>query len=133
MKIKRLLLSLVVAASFGLFASAALGQARVVVHFAKGRHDASAKGSIRGYTYVDYVLGAKAGQHMIVELSSIPDKAQFVVRDPDNENVEYGTGVAEWAADLEKSGSYTVRVLMSRAEARRKGAASSFVITFTIK
>ena len=133
MKLKRTLVAVAAIFCLGISASVATAQARVVVHFAKGHHDASAKGSIKGYTYIDYVLGAKAGQHMLVELSSLNDKAQFVVRGPDNENLEYGTGVQEWAGDLQQSGDYTVRVLMSRAEARRKGAASSFVITFTIK
>lgn len=70
---------------------------------------------------------------MIVELDSTNDKAQIVVLDPDKENVEYGTGVAEYSGELTKSGNYTVRILMSRAEARRKGARTSFVATFTIQ
>ena len=133
MKMKKVLLSAIVASCLGAFATAALGQARVVVKFPKGKHEASAKGSIKGYTYIDYVLGARAGQHMSLELSSPEGKAQFVVRGPDNENLEYGTGVQEWAGELQQSGNYTVRILMSRAEARRKGAASSFIIRFTIK
>ncbi len=133
MKMKKLLRSLVIVSCLGLFASSAFGQARVVVHFARGHHDASAKGSIRGYTYIDYVLAAKAGQKMMVELTSTNDKAQMVVTDPDKQNVDEGTGVQAYSGDLEKSGNYTVRILMSRADARRKGAATSFLVTFTIK
>jgi len=117
----------------GVFIISAQAQARVVVRFARGQHAASAKGSIRGFTYIDYVLGARAGQNMMVELTSTDDKAQMVVLDPDKQNVDEGTGVQAYSGDLEKSGNYTVRVLMSRAEARRKGAATSFLVTFTIK
>jgi len=133
MKIKKLLLALVAVSCLGVFASVAFGQARVVVHFAKGRHHASAKGSIKGFTYIDYVLGAQAGQNMMVELTSTDDRAQMVILDPDKQNVEKGTGVQAYTGDLEKSGNYAVRILMSRAEARRKGAATSFLVTFTIK
>lgn len=131
MKFKKLFLSLAAVLCLGLFGSAASAQARVVVKFAKGKHSASAKGSLKGYTYIDYVLGAKAEQTMTVELTS--DRAQIVVRDPDKDNVEGAMGVTEWTGELQKSGNYIVRVLMPRNEARRKGAATSFVVTFTIK
>ena len=133
MKLKTTLVTVAAIFYLGIFESVANAQARVLVRFSKGHDAASAKGSIKGYTYIDYVLRATAGQHMLVELSSLNDKAQFVVRGPDNENLEYGTGVQEWSGDLQQNGEYNVRVLMSRAEARRKGAATSFVITFTIK
>ena len=133
MKIKQFLPIAAAVLSITFFTALADAQARVVVKFPRGAHSASGKGTITGYNYIDYVLGARAGQNMIVELDSTNDKAQFVVMDPDKENVEYGTGVAEYSGELQKSGNYTVRVLMSRAQARRKGAATSFVITFTIK
>jgi hypothetical protein len=133
MKLKTALVTVAAIFCVGIFASLATAQARVVVRFSKGHDAASAKGSIKGYTYIDYVLGAKAGQHMLIELTSTEDKAQMVVLDPDKQNVDEGTGVQAYSGDLEKSGNYTVRILMSRAGARRRGAATSFVITFTIK
>ena len=122
-----------VAAFILVSAIAASSQSKVIVRFARGSHSASIKGTITGYKYVDYILGARAGQNMTVELTSTGDKAQFVILDPDKENVEYGTGATEYSDGLEKTGNYTVRVLMSRAEARRRGAKTSYAITFTIQ
>jgi hypothetical protein len=130
MKIKYLVLSLVISLGFTTIVSA---QTKVAVRFARGSHSASVKGSITGYKYVAYVLGAQAGQNMTVHVTSTNDKAQLVILDPDNENVEYGDGVGDYRGTLEKTGNYTVRVLMSRADARRKGAATSYIVTFTIQ
>src|SRR5205809_1832375 len=126
MKMRALLLSIFVTVALS---ASAYAQKKVVVHFAAGTHSASKTDTIAGYKYVDYILGAKAEQNMIVELSSTGDKAQLVILDPNNENVENGTGVGDYTGTLEKSGNYTVRVLMSRAEARRKGAKTTFNVT----
>ena len=134
MKLKQCLLYIAAVLALGLFTTLADAQARVTVKFPRGSHSASAKGTITDYKYIDYVLGARARQNMVIELQSQDDKAQLVVLDPDQINVEYGTGVAQYSGELEKSGNYTVRVLLSRAEARRsKNGATRFVITFTIK
>lgn len=126
---RRTLLILAVALLFGVSVSA---QSRVVVKFPRGSHSASAKGFITDYKYVDYILGARAGQTMTVKLSSDDDKAQLVVFDPQDINVEFGTGVGEYSGTLEKSGNYKVRVLLSRAEARRRPKVN-FKVTFTIQ
>jgi hypothetical protein len=133
MKIKTYLPAFALLLAIGALSHSAAAQTRSVVKFRGGTHSASAKGTVKGYAYIDYILGARAGQHMLVEMDSNNDKAQLVILDPDKENVDEGTGVAGYSGDLEKTGNYTVRVLMSRAEARRKGSATSFVVTFTIQ
>lgn len=125
---------ILLAVVIGVFACVhASAQSRNIVRFLKGTHSTSAHGVITGYRYVDYVLGARAGQSMIVELRSNNDKAQIAVFDPDNETVEFGFGASGYSGTLEKNGNYVVRVLMSRAEARRKGSKTTFDVTFTIQ
>ena len=40
------------------------------VHFAKGASSAVVEGSITGYETVDYLLGARQGQHMNVSMAT---------------------------------------------------------------
>jgi hypothetical protein len=105
------------------FVSGSLAQTKVRVRFAKGSTSAAIKGRVSGYAYIDYLLEASQGQKMAVRLTSRSPFAQFVVFDRNMDNVEGNAGQAEWSGILPSSGLYTVRVLLPRSEARRRGSA----------
>jgi hypothetical protein len=122
---KKILLVGFLSLFFGLFsANEAMAQTKVRVRFAKGANSATVKGRVSGYNYVDYIVGAKAGQTMSVAAQSKSNFLQFVIFDQNMENVEGASGVTDWNGELASSGNYTIRVLLPRAEARRKGTAN---------
>jgi hypothetical protein len=105
-------------------------QTKQRVRFATGEAEATLRGSISGYAYKDYLVRAKAGQVLSVMLES--EKAQFTVRKPNGANIDDAVGVADWVGELPSNGDYTIRVLMPRSAARRKGAATSYVLTVSV-
>ena len=101
------------------------------VRFAKGASSATVSGQVKGYDYIDYVVGAKAGQTMSVRLTG-SSVAEFVIRLPDGQNLGMeATGVREWSGELPTSGDYSIRVLMSRADARR-GTTARFSLRISV-
>lgn len=100
----------------------ALAQASQVLAFAKGNDNASAKGTIIGDTYKDYLITARAGQKMGVSL--ITKSAYFNIMPPGssgeaiyNSSVDGNdaTGVV-----LPRSGQYRIRVYTMGAVSRTK-------------
>ncbi len=61
--------SLTVLAFAMLLASGAVSQTKSTVQFAPGDFGAMVNGAIEGDAYIDYMLGARAGQEMFVELT----------------------------------------------------------------
>lgn len=59
----------VFAVPFGLILNAANAQERVDIHFKPGATSTEISGTIKGDEYVDYVLGARGGQTMVVSLA----------------------------------------------------------------
>ena len=113
------------------FAGETQAQTKQRIAFVRGANEATVRGTIRGYAYKDYLVRAKAGQTMSVTLES--EKAEFVARKPNGENITDTVGVADWSGKLPDDGDYTIRVLMPRSAARRKGAAASYVLTVSIE
>ena len=89
-------------------------------------------GSIHGYAYKDYVVGAAAGQEMTVRLDP-KTKAVFTIFRPDGENLEMAAETNEFNNSLSSTGDYVIRVLMMRSEARRRGSFTNFRFTLSIK
>jgi hypothetical protein len=97
------------------------------VRFKRGTTSANYKDKIRGYGGIDYVLGAKAGQKMVVKLKSsnrfiyfnVIDRTTKTALDTDPAPRE----VTEWEGTLPKTGDYIVQVYLVRAEARRNRTA----------
>ena len=116
-----------------LCAVGAPAQTRQRVRFVKGANSASVSGTIRGYAYLDYIVGAREGQTLSVALSG-NSAAELAVFMPDGENLGAdSTGVADWMGELPASGDYVVRVVMPRSAARRKGATARFALRITIE
>ncbi|MEP0871495.1 SH3 domain-containing protein [Trichocoleus desertorum AS-A10] len=89
------------------------------VSFAPGTSAATVNGSVRGYETRDYLLNARAGQRMTVDLRSNTTFMQVAVLSPQGETLYVGTN---WTGNLPSNGDYLVRVGLVRAEARRDGA-----------
>ena len=101
------------------FTVSASAQTKVNVHFARGANSTKLSGSVSGYKYADYVVGARAGQTMSVKLESASSYASFVIFDSAMGNVDGATEQIEWTGDLPSNGNYTIRVLLPRSAARR--------------
>ena len=98
------------------------------LQFAKGATETSVTSSIRGYNTVNYKVTAKAGQKMVVKLSTQHTATYFNVFAP-------GTGPGDaaifigstsgnrFATELPTSGTYTIQVYMMRSAARRNESA----------
>jgi hypothetical protein len=78
------------------------------VKFPRGRTTAVLKGAVKPGVENDYLLGARAGQSMIVHLTS-PGDVGFTIWSPGGEFLaDYRT---DWSGELPKSGTYTIKVL----------------------
>ena len=98
------------------------------LRFAKGTTGASVTGSITGYQSVNYKVSAKAGQHMVVKLSTSHTATYFNVyppgRGPGDAALFIGSINGDrFATTLPDGGTYTIQVYMMRSAARRNESA----------
>ena len=119
MRRSRLVFAALLAATIGSSASAENRQQRV--RFARGATSAVVRGEVRGYDYVDYLVGARAGQHLTADLTRISGPAYFLVRAPgSDENLFDGsTSGDHFETVLPAGGDYRLRVFLMRSAARR--------------
>jgi hypothetical protein len=96
------------------------------VQFKKGAVTASIKSRIKGYETVDYLLGAKAGQTMRVDLQTNNGANYFNVLPPGSDAaIAIGSTLGStWTGTLPVDGDYTVRVYLMRSAARRNETAN---------
>lgn len=129
---KKILLGLVVLFVLFLFSAETHAQTKQRVRFAKGASAATVSGTIKGYKYVDYIIGAREGQTLSVTLTG-DSKAEFAIMMPDGGNLGMdATGVDDWSGELPASGDYAIRVLMPRSFARR-GESANFKLKISIR
>ena len=104
------------------------------VRFARGASSAELRGEVRGYDYIDYLVGARAGQRLSISLTRASGHAFFLVRAPgSDENLFDGSSSGDrFETALPKTGDYRVRVLMMRAFARRNER-STYRLRVTIR
>ena len=89
------------------------------VRFARGKHQATLRGSAKyGMSYV-FKLGAKEGQTMDIRLVGKNSQLTFSLIAPDEETIEGAFGVANWSGVLPQSGKYSVVVVMNDENAAR--------------
>ena len=103
------------------------------MHFKKGASQATIKGHLKGRETIDYVLRARAGQTMTVNLKTSHTGAYFNVLPPgsDNEAIFIGQlAGSNFEGKLPKDGDYKIRVYLVRAAARRNESAN---YTLTVK
>jgi hypothetical protein len=107
-------------------------QTKIPLKFPRGTHSTTVSGTVTGYRYKDYILGARAGQTMTVKAVSKHSGLEVVVFRPNGENVEGMLGETEWTGTLPDDGKYTVRVIIVRSAARR-GDSAAFRLTVGIQ
>jgi hypothetical protein len=103
------------------------------VAFAKGASSKVIKGSIKGYDYVDYVIGARGGQLLTVSLTSNRASNYFNVMAKGNE-AAYFIGSNEgnsFRGPVPASGDQVIRVYIMRNDARR-GVAATYTLKISI-
>lgn len=99
------------------------------IKFKAGSSSGSVKGSVKGYDRKDYVINAKKGQKMSVNLKSSSTFVYFNIADSkdgfaaDMPMDPKPLDVRDWEGTLHKDGDYFIRVYLVRAEARRDGKA----------
>ena len=100
-------------------ASAANREERI--RFARGATSAELSGEVRGYDFVDYLVGARSGQKLTADLSRVSGPAYFLVRAPGSEDnlFDGSTSGDHFETVLPASGDYRVRVFLMRSAARR--------------
>jgi hypothetical protein len=124
-----------ISAAISLFVFAADGvsaQAKHRVRFARGASGTTVRGTVRGYAYRDYVIGASAGQTIWAKLRSPNTPSVFAIFRPDGENLEGAAELDRFDGELPVSGDYVIRVLMMRSAARRRGSMSNYSLTISI-
>ena len=97
------------------------------VKFKKGANSAVVKARIKGYETVDYVLGARTGQHMNVSLATKHGATYFNILAPGENEVAMFNGSLnqnQYEGTLSASGDYKIRVYMMRSAARRNEVAN---------
>jgi hypothetical protein len=116
-----------------LFAADAIAQVKQRVRFPAGATGTTVSGTVRGYAYRDYIVGANAGQTISIQLTSSNTYTVFTVFQPNGDNLEGATEIDEFTGALPERGDYIVRVLMMRAGARRPGAVSNYKVKISIE
>jgi hypothetical protein len=103
------------------------------VSFAKGTNSKAIKGIVKGYDYVDYVIGARAGQQLTVTLTTNRTSNYFnIMRRGDD--AAYFIGSTEgnsFRGSVPTSGDQVIRVYLMRNDARR-GVAASYTLKISI-
>src|SRR5262245_34439495 len=100
---KNLILSFAVLALFISLSENAPGQTKIRVRFARGTTSAVVGGTVRGYAYKDYIVGASAGQEITVRLNQATSSV-FTIFQPGGDNLEGATENNEFTGTLPVSG-----------------------------
>jgi hypothetical protein len=92
-----------------------------VIRFRRDRTSAVIKESVIRGDRDRYLLGARAGQRMTVNISALEDNAVFAIYQPDSKQTLKGAGeeddAKQWSGKLPTSGSYTIVVGGTRGNA----------------
>jgi hypothetical protein len=136
MRLKNFLASCLVVS---LLPMAAIAQTTSAVKFAAGNFGTMVSGTIIGDEYIDYTLGAKAGQKMFVELTVTDSNGSgtvyFNVLPPGSSGAAiYNSSINgnSTTVKLPKKGTYTIRVYQMGDDAD-SGKTSGFNVDLSIQ
>src|ERR1700753_651826 len=100
----------------------ASAQARTRGRFAANTHEGTVRGTVSGYTYHDYVVGARAGQHIKLKVTGSAQSTVFSLLGASDAAVDGAVEADNYDGVLPDTRDYVVRVMMMRSQARRKGS-----------
>jgi hypothetical protein len=103
------------------------------VTFAKGTTSKAIKGSVKGYDYVDYVIGARGGQLMTVSLTTNKPSNFFNIT-PRGSETAYFIGSRDgnqFRGPVPATGDQVIRVYIMRNDARR-GVAANYTLRISV-
>jgi hypothetical protein len=103
------------------------------VSFAKGASSKVIKGTIKGYDYVDYVIGARGGQLLTVNMTTNRGSNYFNIM-PKGNPTAYHVGSSDGNAfrgPVPATGDQVIRVYLMRNDARR-GVAAAYTLKISI-
>lgn len=107
-------------------------QVKERVRFQRGATSSAVSGTVRGYAYHDYLFRASAGQTIHVTLNSTGSPSVFSIFKPNRDNLDEASESNDYQGELPVTGEYSVRVLMMRSAARRKGSQSNYKLKISI-
>jgi hypothetical protein len=102
------------------------------IRFERGKSSATIHGHLAGFDTQDYVVGARAGQQMDIRLTASNPETYFVLYSIKGNATDMNE-TDHYSLETTESGDYVIRVFMMRSAARRKGAASNYTLTISIK
>lgn len=103
------------------------------IQFAAGSSGTTIEGSIKGDAIIDYMLGAQAGQRMVIAFEADNPSAYFNLLPSDDPTALHIGSVAGngYEGTLIRSGDYRVRVYLMRNAARR-GETAAYTLSVSI-
>lgn len=126
--VKRLIALPLLLVSLSVWSADATGERSVKpIAFAKGKTATAIEGRIEGRAYVDHTLHAAAGQTLTVRLKAASHSAQFNLLPPGSPDAAMAIGEFsdnQFSGLLPDDGTYTIRVFLNRAAARRNAASN---------
>jgi hypothetical protein len=115
-----------------LVANAFAATPEVRVKFKRGATSATIKGTIRGYETRDYLIAGRKGQHITIDLDSKKRYTFFTIQTINGMETQQIEST-EFEEVLPEDRDYRIRVSMTRADARRKGAVAAYTLRVSIK
>lgn len=97
------------------------------INFPYGKSSTVVAGAVRGYQTIDYIVNAKAGQHLSVKMTTNKGSNYFNILEPNSNDVAIYTGDISgnnYSGTLNQSGNYKIRVYLMRSDARRNVTAN---------
>lgn len=133
MKNAKYILALIAVLFCGAIASSAQTK-RVTVKFKPGTSEATYTNTVSGYGTVDFIVGGvKANQQMTATLtSSTGDKAILTVLRNGERIADDAAETTDWTGNIPADGAYTVRVGMTRNDARSTKGAVKFTLLIRV-
>lgn len=85
------------------------------IQFKKGTHSAEIKGGVARGTVNTYLIKARQGQRMKIEIQSLEKNAVFNIIDPKTKTIVKGS--KSWSGKLSETGDYVIAVGTERGGA----------------
>lgn len=105
----------------------------IPITFARGASSAAVVGSVRGYDSVDYTIRARAAQTLTVRMTTNNASSYFNLTAPGADAAMFNGSIDgnRVSTALPTTGTYTVRVYLIRAAARR-GEVARFTLNVVV-